>query len=87
MTNPKDNRSTIMMNLPQGWVLISDDFLHEFEAEDLPHDEAIAFFDGLSPTWKEALSDRIPRRGPCSKSNPAQKVRPATLHFIYSEIE
>lgn len=54
-------RQPAMQNLPQGWVLINDDFLEPFR-EELTLDEAVAYFDGLSPTWKEALSIRVPKR-------------------------
>ncbi|MBD0372498.1 MAG: hypothetical protein ICV60_16765 [Pyrinomonadaceae bacterium] len=61
MNNTQSTRPVAQINIPTGWILIDEDFLDEFR-EELNHDEAIAYFDGLSPTWKEALSTRIPQR-------------------------
>lgn len=49
------------LNLPPGWQLIDQPFLSSHHTP-LPPRDVLAYFDGLSPTWAEALSDDIPRR-------------------------
>lgn len=49
------------ITLPEGWVFITDEFLKDCY-EELTTDEAIAYFDGSQPTWKESISDRVPQR-------------------------
>lgn len=61
MSNFKGKASSAI-DLPKGWVLITENFLAPFREEELTLDEAVAYFDGLSPTWKEALSGRVPQR-------------------------
>lgn len=61
MVDPKNVEATSAKNTPVGWILLSKDFLDDFR-EELPREEAVAYFDGLSPSWKEALSSRIPQR-------------------------
>jgi hypothetical protein len=50
------------IRVPHGWTLITESLLDDFREESFTTDEALAYFDGLSPTWKEVLSERIPQR-------------------------
>jgi hypothetical protein len=56
-TSPKDLQKMV----PSGWLVIDKKFLSSFQAS-LSDEEAIKFFDGRVPSWKEALSPKIPRR-------------------------
>ncbi len=47
--------------LPQGWSLVDQSFLDE-KQHDLPDDAILSFFDGRVPSWRDALSPKIPRR-------------------------
>lgn len=66
------------IDLPQGWVLINEEFLEPFQDE-LTADETLAYFDGLSPTWQEALSGSVPQRAIvrelCGSLDEARRVK------------
>ncbi|MBI4826904.1 MAG: metallophosphoesterase [Nitrospirae bacterium] len=47
--------------LPQGWSLVDQSFLDE-KQRDLSEDDILSFFDGRVPSWRDALSAKIPRR-------------------------
>jgi len=47
--------------LPQGWFLIDNSFL-DGKHSDLEDNAILSFFDGRIPSWREALSPKIPRR-------------------------
>src|ERR1044071_7891745 len=59
MTMEGANRTLI---LPPGWIEINSQFLMEKRGMPLTPQEAIRYFDGVFPTWKEALSPDIPHR-------------------------
>lgn len=46
------------LNLPPGWELIDQNFLATHRIQ-LPPRDILAYFNGLSPTWAEALSEDI----------------------------
>lgn len=46
---------------PGGWYVLTLDALEKFTVI-LAEDDAVSFFDGAIPSWKEALSTSIPRR-------------------------
>jgi DNA polymerase III delta prime subunit len=66
------------MDLPNGWVLINEEFLKPYQDE-LSADEALSYFDGLSPTWQEALSNNVPQRSVvrelCGSLDEARRVK------------
>lgn len=49
------------LRLPDGWLSIDNSFWNAF-SEPLTFEEAIIFFDGRSPGWKEVLSSDVPPR-------------------------
>jgi len=57
-----DDSSGSHVKLPNQWIEINKDFLTRKRGEALTRQEAITYFDGKVPTWKEALAPTIPRR-------------------------
>jgi len=55
--NPEDLQSM----LPSGWSVLNKEALNLLKTP-LSEEEAITFFDGRVPSWKEALSSEIPQR-------------------------
>jgi len=49
------------LGIPDGWSLIDAQYLKDRNKE-LSPDQAISFFDGRAPIWREALAPQIPRR-------------------------
>jgi hypothetical protein len=47
--------------LPKGWVVVDAKYLKNL-ANDLTAEQALSFFDGRTPIWREALASQIPRR-------------------------
>ncbi len=47
--------------LPQGWIRIDDSFLKQ-KRSNLSDEIVLSFFDGRVPSWREALTPKIPRR-------------------------
>lgn len=56
VTKPK-----LELKLPKGWLNIDSEFLSE-RTRELKEEEILAYFDGVSPTWKHALYQGIPQR-------------------------
>ncbi|HEU0002556.1 MAG TPA: metallophosphoesterase [Ktedonobacteraceae bacterium] len=49
----------------EGWMRLTKEYLDTIRAKEtlaLDEDQLVHFFDGLNPTWKYALSPKIPRR-------------------------
>ena len=57
----KDAGGEDVSTLPQGWFFIDKSFLEE-KRRDLTDEAILSFFDGRLPSWREALSPKIPRR-------------------------
>lgn len=49
------------LGLPKGWIKVDSRYLKGL-AKDLTADQALRFFDGRTPIWREALAPQIPRR-------------------------
>jgi len=49
------------LEIPDGWNLVDAQYLKDRNKE-LSNDQAISFFDGRAPIWREALAPQIPRR-------------------------
>lgn len=49
------------LSLPTGWCRITKDALESYR-KPLDDNEVVTFFDGRMPSWREALSPKIPRR-------------------------
>jgi len=56
-----NNSEDLQSMLPSGWSVLDKEALNLFKTP-LSEEEAITFFDGRVPSWKEALSSEIPRR-------------------------
>ncbi len=56
--SPREKRG-----LPEGWLLIDKDYLNRYREDELKPQEISIYFDGSTPTWREALAGEIvPRR-------------------------
>ncbi|WP_420630997.1 metallophosphoesterase [Candidatus Leptofilum sp.] len=49
------------LEIPDGWAIVDSEYLQARNVG-LSHDQALSFFDGRSPIWREALAPQIPRR-------------------------
>lgn len=47
--------------IPEGWVIVDTKYLKGL-ANELTAEQALGFFDGRAPVWREALSPQIPKR-------------------------
>ena len=52
---------TGQLQLPPGWVLVDAKYLKDRNVE-LSNEQALSYFDGRAPIWREALAPQIPRR-------------------------
>ncbi len=50
-----------LRELPKGWVVVDTKYLKSLASE-LTAEQALSFFDGRAPIWREALAPQIPRR-------------------------
>lgn len=50
-----------LSDLPKGWVIVDSKYLKDL-AKGLTAEQALSFFDGRSPIWREALAPQIPKR-------------------------
>lgn len=53
--------SDSLPKLPDGWVKVDAKYLKD-RAKELTNEQALSFFDGRTPIWREALAPQIPRR-------------------------
>lgn len=60
-SNSSKGKSQKIRDLPKGWVVIDDKYLKSLTSE-LTAEQALSFFDGRAPIWREALAPQIPRR-------------------------
>jgi predicted phosphodiesterase len=49
------------LEIPEGWNLVDVQYLKD-RGKQLNFEQAISFFDGRAPIWREALTPQIPRR-------------------------
>jgi predicted MPP superfamily phosphohydrolase len=49
------------LQIPSGWVLVDAQYLKERHIQ-LSNEQALSYFDGRTPIWREALAPQIPRR-------------------------
>jgi len=47
--------------MPKGWVIVDRKYLKSL-ANELTAEQALSFFDGRAPIWREALAPQIPKR-------------------------
>jgi tetratricopeptide (TPR) repeat protein len=52
---------TGLLQLPPGWALVDAKYLKDRNVE-LSNEQALSYFDGRTPIWREALAPQIPRR-------------------------
>lgn len=70
------------LDIPKDWKVVTYSSLKKFYV-DLPEANAIAFFDGLEPTWKEAVSTSIGRREKVEAvKNELLRTDVATPHIV-----
>ena len=60
------SQQTLTTELPLGWQLIDKSFLEEHRTT-LDSEQALRYFDGRWPRWREALSPQIPKRAVVKK--------------------
>lgn len=66
-TQPQPTPPTVMvpapihLQIPDGWTLVDTDYLAERNVG-LSTEQALSFFDGRAPIWREALAPEIPPR-------------------------
>ncbi len=81
MGKPSETR----IKKPDGWEYIDEEFLAPFRGE-LSLEEAVAYFDGQSPSWKEAISKNIPQRkivdDICDSLLEAQRIKRRQINLI-----
>jgi hypothetical protein len=58
---PKPSIDKNKLEIPEGWNLVDTQYLKDRNKE-LSPDQAVSFFDGRAPIWREALAPQIPRR-------------------------
>ncbi len=54
------------LEIPDGWALVDSVFLASRDVG-LEYEQALSFFNGREPIWREALAPQIPRRGVVSQ--------------------
>jgi predicted MPP superfamily phosphohydrolase len=50
------------IDTPMGWTLLNREFFSKKAQIELDDDAILAFFNGKAPTWREAISTKIPQR-------------------------
>lgn len=61
IAGPKPPAHKSKLEIPDGWNLVDAQYLKD-RSKELSSDQAISFFDGRVPIWREALAPQIPRR-------------------------